>query len=312
MNELQCDKLWTTIRRLAKKPGTKRAAVAYVTSDEHVKFGEGDVLVTDASDAAIKSGQTDAAVLAKASERGARLYSLQDLHGKVLVLNGTAVIGSTNLSTNSESMVEAAWVTDHPTAVSMATYLVEALAAEADPVNKPFLRRIQRIKVTRRGRGGRRRRRTEIKVPQPHTWIAAIHELVRDFPREEEAIAKGQEIAETKRMKESSGVEWIRFTGHSRFRSQAKRGDNVIQLWCGNAKSPQRVYRAAPILHRQDEATCTRFYLEESRDANKRALSLSQFRKVATRVGIPGRIGLGSVRLVDDKQATALFSSWGK
>jgi hypothetical protein len=37
MNELHCDNHWATIKRLARRATTKRAAVAYVTSDEFVK-----------------------------------------------------------------------------------------------------------------------------------------------------------------------------------------------------------------------------------------------------------------------------------
>lgn len=60
MNELLCDDLWPTIRKLAHKAAVRRAAVAYVTSDEILRFTEGDVLVTDASDHAIAAGQTSA------------------------------------------------------------------------------------------------------------------------------------------------------------------------------------------------------------------------------------------------------------
>jgi hypothetical protein len=79
MNELLCDSLWSTIKRLAKRATTKRAAVAYITSDEFVKFADGDVLITDASEPAIASGQTNAKVLARAFKRGAELYSLRGL-----------------------------------------------------------------------------------------------------------------------------------------------------------------------------------------------------------------------------------------
>jgi hypothetical protein len=62
MNELQCDKLWATIKRLARRKGPKRAAVAYVSNDDNLQFGDGDVLVTDGSDRMIgrrKRGQRE-------------------------------------------------------------------------------------------------------------------------------------------------------------------------------------------------------------------------------------------------------------
>jgi hypothetical protein len=43
VNELHSDTLWRTMKRLARKSSLKRAAVAYVTSDEVVRFNDGDI-----------------------------------------------------------------------------------------------------------------------------------------------------------------------------------------------------------------------------------------------------------------------------
>lgn len=90
--------LWTELHRLATKNRPRLAAVAYVTSDEKVKFGKGDTLVCDATDTAIKLGQTSAIVLRQAHDRGAQLFSSPGLHAKVFLLGRVAVIGSANLS----------------------------------------------------------------------------------------------------------------------------------------------------------------------------------------------------------------------
>ena len=63
MQSIHTDSLWTEIERLATASRYRVAAVAYVTDDEIVQFGEGDLLVVDASDNAIKTGQTDRRVL---------------------------------------------------------------------------------------------------------------------------------------------------------------------------------------------------------------------------------------------------------
>ena len=67
MSELVSAELWRRLRELAKNAKRKHAAIAYVTDDRYVIFGKGDVLVTDASDGAIKSGQTSVEVLKAAS-----------------------------------------------------------------------------------------------------------------------------------------------------------------------------------------------------------------------------------------------------
>ena len=52
-------------------------------SGRRLKLEEGDLLITDASDGAIKSGQTSASILARAKDRGADIYSLPGLHAKL-------------------------------------------------------------------------------------------------------------------------------------------------------------------------------------------------------------------------------------
>ena len=142
MNDLLSSGLWPRMRKLAKNAHAKSAAVAYVTDDVAVAFGKGDVLITDASDEAITSGQTSAAVLAAAWKRGAEIVSITGLHAKVYVFDRHAVIGSANLSKTSQRRTEAALVTDQPTVVSAARFLVEMLKSEGKVVNEAFLSRI--------------------------------------------------------------------------------------------------------------------------------------------------------------------------
>lgn len=314
MNELQCDNLWQTIKKLAKKPGQRRAAVAYVTSDEHVKFRKGDVLVTDASDHAIASGQTDAKLLDEASQRDAKLFSIPGLHCKVLVLGGTAIIGSANLSATSETRVEAAWVSDHPTAVSMASSLVESLIEQAEEIDPEFLERIKAIEVLKKPwTGGGIHKKPKVRLHRPRIWIIGVYELTREFPSEATALKEGQEIAEKLRTNEGSEVGWLRWDRKSRFATEAQRGDNVIQIWRTNKNErPSFVYRQVPILHRQAEPTCTRFYIEWFPDLEQTALTWHAFQKLTKKIELPGRVGPNSGRLIGQGYADALDALWNK
>jgi hypothetical protein len=315
MNELLSDNLWAVIKQLGKKASSRRAAVAYVTSEEFVKFTDGDVLVTDASDHAIAMGQTDAQVLAKAFKRGAELYSLPGLHTKVLLLGGSAVIGSANLSDSSATnLVEAAWVTDAPAAVGMATSLVQQLTSQAKKIDEEFLKRILKIEVKAHAKpAGGTAKPKKVKIPKHASWILGVHELVKDFPDEQEAIESGTATAEGKVTKASSDVSWIRWTGNSRFRSEAKEGDTVIQIWSRRkVKKPSAVYRHAPIVHRQDEDSCTRFFVEDFTDCEDTSITWSDFKKLATRVGLNGKIGPASARPIAEAYSNALFALWGE
>jgi hypothetical protein len=85
------DGIWTEIRKLSRSGQPKFAAIAYVTSDAYLRFGEGDILVCDASDTAIRSGQTAVEILRKARGRGATIYSSPGLHAKAIVLGRVAM-----------------------------------------------------------------------------------------------------------------------------------------------------------------------------------------------------------------------------
>jgi hypothetical protein len=316
LNALLSDNLWPQLKRIAAKAAVKMAAVAYLTTDEFIAFHDGDLLIVDATDSAIATGETSAAVLARAVKHGAEVFSCPGLHAKVMVLGGTAVIGSANMSTTSATAkVEAAWVTDDPSAVSMAAGFIRRLAEQANTVDEKFLQRIKSIDVHgRRPRtGSRKRKGLRVQISDPRTWLVGVHPLKREFPEEEDAAEQGQKIAEGKKSRRKNPVSWIRWTGDSRFRNEAAEDDWVIQVWSDDSKkSPPAVYRRCRILLRQNEPSCTRFYLEQPADAEETMLPYKQFVRLAERVGIPGRIGASSNRLLKDEHAKALNLLWGE
>src|SRR5262249_8035371 len=108
-NHFVGDDLWNRLEHLARR-SPKTAAVAYV-SDSTIRFGKGDVLITDASRRAIQTGQTSATALVVAQKRGAAVYSLPRLHAKLLLTGAAAFIGSSNLSHSSRQLLEAGIIT---------------------------------------------------------------------------------------------------------------------------------------------------------------------------------------------------------
>lgn len=314
MNTLVSSGLWKTIKGLAKKKSRKQAAVAYVSSDDILGFGKGDLLVTDASDAAIKSGQTSAAVLARAHKQGAEIHSCPGLHAKVIVIDATAILGSANISNSSaSSLIEAAWITDNPIAAGMASRFIHDLAEHSRLVDRAFLARTRRLPVSRRKIGSHRSPQTRIRKTEPRCWIIGLCELKQDFKDEEDSITQGLEDAERYRLSKDSDLEWVRFNGNSKFRTEANRGDTVIQIWSEDCSSSGAdfVYRGAPIAHRQDERRCTRFYIEEPSDSDDTTITWSKFKKLAEKVGL-SRVKSTSKREITKDQALILHTIWGK
>jgi len=272
MNRLLSHNLWPTIAKLAKNT-VKRGAIAYVSSDEHIQFGEGDLLICDASNKAIKTGQTSAAVLKRAFDRGTRLYNLPGLHAKILLLNEKALIGSANASGSSANiLIEAGVLTDQPTIVATAQSFVNQLAGQAEELNERKLKKLLAIKVVKcPPQTGVRNSKIKVKTGSHRTWIVGTTELRKKFPEEQKIVDVAIEEVQDKLSNPRSTVHQIRWTGNKRFCKTCKRDDWLIQMWRAHGeKTPEKVYERMPIkevvkfenaVHRQMKCAVTFVHL---------------------------------------------------
>lgn len=289
--------------------------VAYATDSQIVKFGAGDVLVTDASDSAIKAGQTSVDVLTQAVRNGADVYSVPNLHAKVYVFDSVAVIGSANLSNSSmNDLIEAAWVTDQPAAVSGAHGLIDGLVSVATVIDGKFLDRASKLPVTK----SRHHRRGQPQKPQlerkHRVWLVGIGPISRDFPDEADTVERGTGIAREQFRDESNEAFWIRYSGDSRFRKEAAVGDSVILIWSGGESGafPTGVYRHAPILSREDidDGKSSYFFLEESEQWNETGLLWTKFKRLAKNVGVPFKMTQWMCRELSGDYSAAIHELW--
>lgn len=312
MLRIVSDGLWSEIRKLRRPRGAVSAAIAYVTSDAYLKLRRGDVLVCDASDSAIASGQTSTDVLRAAFARGAKVFSSPGLHAKALVLGRVAVVGSANMSESSASTLdEAAMITDDARAVAGVRALVERLSQGADRVDARFLARIAKIKVRPPRRASRRRR--PIKIGSQRAWLINVVPLDDDKHESEHDLVETEKAeAERDTEFEDSAPGYLRWTGTSSFQKFAKAGDVVIAIWCPSSNSKRgRVYSPEPILRRADRKKVTHFIVEEYADREDTALSFTSFTALWRRVGAGRPPSLRSVREIPIDLAETLRHSWG-
>ncbi|MBL0179299.1 MAG: hypothetical protein IPP98_09275 [Gemmatimonadetes bacterium] len=88
--------------------------------------------------ACVRQGATDPREIKKLIDRGVNVFSRGRLHSKVFVLGGAAIVGSTNVSSNSmDWLEEAAVLSTNTGVVAAAVKYVESLATE--PVNPGYL-----------------------------------------------------------------------------------------------------------------------------------------------------------------------------
>lgn len=263
MKALLSDNLWQELSRHATGHRRLRAAIAYVTA-KHLDFRRGDLLVCDASDQAIKGGLTSASRLREFCKQGAVVYSYEGLHSKVAVIDDKALIGSANLSENAcVSTCEATLLTDDPQVAALIQGFIEKVKNEADRVTDEFLERIESLPVDRNG-GWSRKNSEKIEVGESRVWIISTAPLGDVEKAEEKLVKVGIKKAKELLQDTEDEVEQIRWHGKSRFRSLAKPGDVIVQVFTERRGKRDyiEVKGPTPILYRQDEEKWTRFYTE--------------------------------------------------
>lgn len=108
--ELITKNIWKRLTLEAKKHSRKAmVAVAYFSkgASSMLPLRQGSILLVDASEKAVKAGQTCPEELLKLYDKGVKIYSKNWLHTKMFIFGNNLFVGSTNASHNSKHMTEA-------------------------------------------------------------------------------------------------------------------------------------------------------------------------------------------------------------
>jgi len=193
MTTFLSDGVWKRLKEVcADSRRAADVAVAYFGrgAADLLPLPEGSRLLVDASEEAVKSGQTHPDDLAAMVRRGVRVYSVANLHAKVFVFGGTALVGSANASRRSaDTLIEAVVATTDREAVMTARQFVRKLClAELGPEELSRLQSMYRPpKITGIRSGSPRSSKPKVKPEFPRMMLAQLE------PRER---PKGSESAE--------------------------------------------------------------------------------------------------------------------
>lgn len=310
MDQLLTNDLWPSVRKMAKKAKRIAAAIAYFSSETNLKLRSGDLLVVDASDNAIRNGETSAPLLRRLHRRGVSIHNRSGLHAKVILIDQKAVIGSANASVSSTTLDEAAVLTTDPTVVSQARSFIVQLARNADCMYDEDIEKLCRIKVVRRGGAGAvGKRRRRIRVPGGNVWIVGVTEME---PEEYKNENKEIETAEGRIHRTFPGVDpdWVRYEGTSCGRSRIAAGDRLIVV--SNAKKAKTPYEVCPpstVLWRQDRKKWTRFYYDPRLSRPQSDIQWKEFQSLCSKTGI-GRVSRYAERMLSPAEASELTRLW--
>lgn len=232
--------VWSEIDEAARtRRGRAFVAVAYFgkDADAKLKLKSGDLLVVNASRAAVRAGQTHPKTLLRLLRSGVSVSSRDDLHAKVYVLGKHALIGSANASDSSRYRLKEALVaTTSRKQVSAARHFVRSL--EGDPLTEHRLKQLAREYRPPRGRGSRPGRKAARKMrPGERVWVDGI--TLGEVPASDcVQVERGEVRAERKFESTDSDLQ-ICWCGRSHYQGY-RLGDTVLQVvrrsdgskWC--------------------------------------------------------------------------------
>ncbi|MEO8085545.1 MAG: hypothetical protein ABI763_01925 [Bacteroidota bacterium] len=228
--ELITENIWSRLTAAAKKSKSKSlVAVAYFGKGgaEMLPLSLGSSLLVDASDKAVKSGQTCPAELLKLYYKGVKIYSRDWLHAKMFVIGGKLYIGSSNVSRNSTKMTDAIIKTSDKRSIRDAKIFINKFCSTEEGEEK--LKHKQRIYREPRfvgppGNTSRNRSSENIKQPPFYIYQLAVGEYY-EYEKRQSVIGK-KEAAQRRVRKPRHFVD--EFLYDHKFLPQ--KGDIIIQV----------------------------------------------------------------------------------
>lgn len=179
--ELLTKEIWSTARKF-KGEGPITAVVAYVT-DNPLKLSKGDVLVCDASDSNVSAGAVSAKVLSRLHSGGVKVFHYAGLHAKFVRLPNHVLLGSSNMTNNTERLLEVAILTSDVSLLGQVDKLIETLWGDKNLklLTTQKIKKLLDIPVIKFSA------RIEGKTEGPKLWISAVDPL---HPEEEEKTSE--------------------------------------------------------------------------------------------------------------------------
>lgn len=248
MARLLCgEDLWEEIRRLARQSRSLVAAVAFVgrNPDKLFRWPRRATLIADLSEERVREGTSSARGALKLVRRGVSVHSYPDLHAKVLVFDRYAIVGSMNLSGESQDRLEeAAVLLSRREEVASIQRYIRSLLNNADPLPEEVLKeRARKEPRMVAARPARATQREAIWLPD-RAWLLPTE---RHRESAEERRRARELERQLRREYDIPHVEWYMACGAGLYR-RAREGDWCFFWWYrekgrpwGSFEGPYRV-----------------------------------------------------------------------
>jgi hypothetical protein len=257
--------VWPHLARSAarfKKPSF--VAVAYFGKGgaDLLPLKRGSTLVVDASEEAVRSGQTSPEELLKLYKKGVRVHSVRGLHAKVYVIGKEVFIGSANVSRNSRDNLREVLVLSRDESLLRAAkafvrslMTVELGENELDRLKKIYAKR------ARKPRGEKPPRRNK----GPRVFVSQF--TFHDTPKGEEASHEKGAKAARRLLSKSSRHQMDSYHCSKESSWSWKRGDLLVPVEMDSSWRPKRIYSIERVIHKRHGQKHRFFYVEAEKDA---------------------------------------------
>lgn len=266
MSLLLTGDIWKQSTKYLEKKEKLIAAIAYVTQ-KTLPLKEGDILICDASKAAIETSETKASILRAYYERNVKIYSVPQLHAKLLLSTNVVIIGSANLSVNSaEHLIEAALVSYDGEAINQVEAFCFPFIADKYEITEERLMTLEAIvpKVRlpiRKGIPKERNRKFD-----SNYWV--INTKPDNSNKYDDEIEENKELLAEEHQVQLEDIYAITWNVKSTFKSDAKLGNTVVEV---NKTGNRTKVRAPLVIVRIDlKSDCKIFYLKQSTNYNEK------------------------------------------
>ena len=261
---LKTGEIWPRITHLAKKSAKAMVAVAYFGQEasQMLPLRSGSVLVVDCHPRSVKAGRTCPSDLLRLIRKNVEVHSCSNLHAKIFVFGGRAIIGSANASKLSKNyLLEGAVETTDKLVVAGCRELIQRL--RGDQITPKYAQMLCKIWNPPKIFG---EHQTVVARFHP-LWVVPLirldwDEVDSDKDRHAEPIAKTKLTSRRRFV-----LEKFRWEGDNPFLRNVKRGHQIIQAMEGG--SSHQLYRPSRVIHlkkyRKGSAPHLIVYLETPR-----------------------------------------------
>lgn len=306
-------RVWSEIKLICRSSDPKIGAIAYLSKPELLNLGPDDQLIVDASDHAIAYSQTKKDAVLDLSEK-AKVYSLENLHAKTLIVGETLITGSMNASGNSEDILtESAIITDHIGAVQQARLWLKELieTGKATLIDDAERSRISKVKIKREPRPHRKIKERSSPSSKPTDKVSWFYFLATPKKIREDVAESLNDRATELKSDDDKDVWWLRFYRNHSTAAAVKEGDHIFLGWRSHDKSNRiSVTPFCQVVATEKDAKSRVIYYSQPSSADRYKLTWKEFRSLAEDNGLILPTKCINKKISDREAALRLENAW--